>query len=276
MKLSSLFVTTAFSALVLLSVGALVLSRFRSKLYWQRWLTWFAISISFSVSYLVGQTCFNVLVCLVAFVMMFELISLLKLDNFSTTLVLLATWIDFFEIIQGRSAAVFFWLIPVMMFVLNLTEAQKGRKLESAVVGMYGSLLISLSFVQLVQYPDRSLALILAVACFDVAAFIGGKSLGKLPMLKLHFTPKTSPNKTLAGLVTGSVALLIVLLVLGKLTLLSFGLVVVGAVLGDYLESLVKRFAGVKDAGSWLPGFGGLLDRFDSLILLAPLALFIF
>jgi phosphatidate cytidylyltransferase len=94
--------------------------------------------------------------------------------------------------------------------------------------------------------------------------------------LKLNFTPKTSPNKTVAGLVTGSVALLIVLLVLGKLTLLSFGLVVLGAVLGDYLESVVKRFAGVKDAGTWLPGFGGLLDRFDSLILLAPLALFIF
>jgi phosphatidate cytidylyltransferase len=48
--------------------------------------------------------------------------------------------------------------------------------------------------------------------------------------------------------------------------------VAVGAVWGDLLESLLKREADVKDAGAWLPGFGGLLDRLDSLVLVLPLS----
>jgi phosphatidate cytidylyltransferase len=48
--------------------------------------------------------------------------------------------------------------------------------------------------------------------------------------------------------------------------------VAVGAAWGDLLESLLKREAGAKDSGAWLSGFGGLLDRVDSLLVVQPLA----
>lgn len=276
MKLTQLFITTCIIASAVLGLSGAVLLRIKSKLFWQRWATWASISVAFISAYLIGQSAFNVLVCVLAFIMMFELVTMLKLEVFSATLVLLVTWIDFFQIVQGRSAAEFYWIIPVVMFVLNLVEASKENKIRAAIGGMYGSLLITLSFIQLVQFPDKSLALLLAVACFDVSSFIGGKSLGKFRGFSLHFAPKTSPNKTLGGVLVGALGLAIVLTAEGKFSLLGFSLILLGAVLGDYLESWMKRFSGVKDAANWLPGFGGLLDRFDSLLLLAPLAVFIF
>jgi len=115
----------------------------------------------------------------------------------------------------------------------------------------------------------------LAVSLGDIAAWAGGRLLGRRWPRQLS---SLSPNKTVIGMVTGVLVSLAVVLFVGAVTstALPLGLLVavaLGAPFGDLVESQLKREAGVKDAGQWLPGFGGLLDRVDSLLPVLTLAL---
>ncbi|MGB3456400.1 MAG: phosphatidate cytidylyltransferase [Litorimonas sp.] len=119
---------------------------------------------------------------------------------------------------------------------------------------------------------------ILIVVAADVGAYFGGSSIGG-PKL----APKLSPNKTWSGVLVGlafaTIVGVIVGLVIGVSPWVSILLavpIVVLSVLGDLLESTVKRRIGVKDTGTLLPGHGGLLDRLDSLMAAVVGAAFIF
>ncbi|WP_017556640.1 phosphatidate cytidylyltransferase [Nocardiopsis baichengensis] len=119
----------------------------------------------------------------------------------------------------------------------------------------------------LVLLGPAAFALCAAVAAADVGGWFGGRLLGGPPLSPL------SPNKRWGGVIAGAAAGIAVLALLGALTPGLAVAVAVAAPLGDLLESLVKRDAGVKDAGGWLPGMGGLLDRVDSLLLALPVGL---
>jgi len=108
----------------------------------------------------------------------------------------------------------------------------------------------------------------------DTAAYAGGKAVGKHKL-----APVVSPNKTWEGFFSGLLggvfwAFLFSFLLEGMLTVPEVigGAVIVGIVgqLGDLAESAIKRFSGVKDSGSFFGPHGGFLDRFDSLIVVAP------
>ncbi|HKO25015.1 MAG TPA: phosphatidate cytidylyltransferase [Chloroflexota bacterium] len=123
------------------------------------------------------------------------------------------------------------------------------------------------------------LAIGLGTALSDVGAFTVGKTFGRHKM-----APRLSPNKTweggvgnLLGASVGVVLFAPVLPVLLRPALLVLlpPVIALGAVWGDLLESSIKREFGVKDAGTWLPGFGGLLDRIDSLIVVGPLVFYV-
>jgi len=119
---------------------------------------------------------------------------------------------------------------------------------------------------------DLLIWVFLVVWSTDIGAYFAGRAIGG-PKL----APSISPNKTVAGLVGGvaSAALLAgawaSFIGLPPRLLWLAAPLGVAAQLGDLFESGLKRRAGVKDSGTWLPGHGGLLDRLDGLVPVAML-----
>jgi phosphatidate cytidylyltransferase len=135
----------------------------------------------------------------------------------------------------------------------------------------FGSVWICWSLAHLVVLWQQAYLVCFAAAATDVAAWCGGKGLRRFGWARRPLSP-LSPNKTVGGLVGAIIGAFLVLTLLGTISIGLLIAVSFGGVLGDLVESMVKRQAQVKDAGSWLPGFGGLLDRIDSLLLVLPLA----
>ena len=113
---------------------------------------------------------------------------------------------------------------------------------------------------------DFMLALVVIVALFDIGGWVGGKVLAPFKPLHTKLFARTSPNKTWGGLLGSLILGYAANLWFGHFDLWEYILIAGGAVAGDWLESWIKRSVGVKDASHWLPGFGGLLDRVDSLL----------
>jgi phosphatidate cytidylyltransferase len=143
-------------------------------------------------------------------------------------------------------------------------------------LGLNLSWLMPLRFSDPVRGRKLIFLLFLVICCSDTFAYLGGRALGRTPLLA-----RVSPKKTVEGSVIGLLAALLAAGVylhwawpaasLGKMLALAGCMAVAGQV-GDLAESALKRGANVKDSGNLLPGHGGLLDRIDGLLFAIPVA----
>lgn len=155
--------------------------------------------------------------------------------------------------------------------------------IQRVALGVFGYLLFGVCLAHLAflandtHYRPMIILLFLAVEMNDVFAFCCGKTLGKRKLC-----PGTSPNKTIAGAAGALVLTTLLMLLLGRfvfggtkiagpLHLMALGaLVSIAGQFGDLTLSSIKRDLGIKDMAATIPGHGGLLDRFDSILLAAP------
>jgi phosphatidate cytidylyltransferase len=186
-------------------------------------------------------------------------------------------------------AAVFapgaFLFLPLLAFLLFGTAALARGEVDGSyrevTVALFGFMYLPLmlSFFLLIgrHLADGTVVLLLvgmSVALSDVCAYVAGNLLGG-PRL----APQISPNKTVAGLLGNVAGAYLAFAVMAFAIPASWPLAMVAilpallalaSVWGDLLESLIKRTFAVKDAGTTLPGLGGVLDRIDSLIVALP------
>jgi len=157
---------------------------------------------------------------------------------------------------------------------------QEKRTVKDGITTLYGILYIPLLMsyiirVDLLESPPYAIWVIFIIAfATDTFAYFSGRALGKHKLC-----PRVSPKKTVEGALGGLTGSIVACGVFAYFVipeaLISF--MILGAIgsvvaqMGDLSASMIKRWTGIKDFGKIMPGHGGVLDRFDSIIYTAPL-----
>jgi phosphatidate cytidylyltransferase len=187
---------------------------------------------------------------------------------------------------QGIGIGLIFILMLIMAFEMFRHHDKVSINVGITLVGILyiplflGTLIYTKSYVDdrftSVQYAGFKYIMMILITIWicDTFAYAFGKSFGKHKLYE-----KVSPNKTIEGGVAGLLGAIITILVVKAFNILplawmsaiiiGFTVGVLGQ-MGDLVESWFKRDAGVKDSSTILPGHGGMLDRFDSLLFLSP------
>src|SRR5882757_4184357 len=255
----------------LLVIGGIAVLVSRKRELILKWRTWVLIAPVVGIPVWIGPGTTAALAAVVAVVAVFEYARLARLNKVDTYVLMalavlypLAAWL--------RPSLLN--LAPVVLLLCAL-PAVLGGDVENGsrrtAVTAFGSVWICWSLAHLVVLLPDAFLVCFAVAATDVAAWCGGKGLRRFRWARLPLSP-LSPNKTVGGMAGAIIGAFVVLTLLGTISIGLLIAVAIGGLFGDLLESMLKRQAQVKDAGDWLPGFGGLLDRIDSLLLALPLA----
>lgn len=258
---------------------------------WNTFLTRTLTAIVFAIVMLMGLLGQPVLFCalflIVQFLAIKEYFSLIQNINPAAAMTSFAHWMvqvlcAVLLLLQSNLIEHSQHYVPIVLCtpaLLLLTQSlRKQGALDAAFYGIGAIAYVSLPLCLLMHMRHVSLLLPLGLIALiwinDTMAYIVGSFIGKTPFSVI------SPKKTWEGTIGGALLTLLVAGIWGIYApyyqvldwiVLALCAAIAGT-LGDLFESKLKRLAGVKDSGSFMPGHGGALDRFDSLLFAAPFA----
>ncbi|RLD34786.1 MAG: phosphatidate cytidylyltransferase [Bacteroidetes bacterium] len=175
-------------------------------------------------------------------------------------------------------------LLPIVVIAQLFTQKQNWTEISSVLSG-YIYVVVPFALMNWFDFLSNStgifanyllFSLFIIVWCYDIFAYLTGSFFGKHKMFE-RVSPKKTWEGFAGGLVFALLAAYVFSLFFDQLNVLQWLvlalIIVVTATLGDLSESMLKRFAGVKDSGSIMPGHGGILDRFDAVLFATPFVL---
>lgn len=236
----------------------------------------------------------NLLIILMGALGSFEMAKMFRAMNIKVNIPLLTaagalipaiTWLEIMGKTGGNALLIFLFLMVIIIFIINIRPFED--KFAHSLPSMSASIMILfypglfLSYItRITSLPNSSIILLIFMCIVylnDSNAWLFGMLWGK----KSRGFVAVSPNKSLIGFFGGVLASVIVAVsskfffpevITGSIPMLVLLGIVAGvtAIIGDLVESGMKRSSGVKDSGSIIPGRGGVLDSIDSLIFAAP------
>jgi len=270
--------------------------------FWQRILTAaVAVPILYAI-FRIGGVLYLLFILALILVGQLEFAKLLRSRNYPeqkvsglvfSLLLAVAAYIGYFYFMMAFTGAV------VLVLVFELRRGREGEKVVRAGITLFGIIYLGwllghavllrnigdIKHVSEFALNAQGLRdpgfffIFFTVACTflnDTGAYFTGLRLGKKKL-----APDISPGKTVEGTIGGIIACILTGIIVNygfgsplnsDWTILFSLLIAVSAVFGDLVESAIKRGAGIKDTGDIVPGHGGVLDRFDSLIFVFPVS----
>ena len=184
------------------------------------------------------------------------------------TIIHFGCWYEFVKLMKKINQRRYRYFLPLGLIYITLPILMMiDAGFENNIFTYLNGDTIALHYVYIIPC-----GIIFSIWINDTMAYIVGSFIGKTPFSAI------SPKKTLEGTVGGAVLCIAVMAAIGwwskllgiKDWLIIAAVCAVFGTLGDLLESKLKRMANVKDSGSLMPGHGGFLDRFDSLLISTP------
>lgn len=260
--------------------------------FWQRALTGVVFTAVVIAMTLYSEYSFLALLSLIAGVSLFEYYRITLKTQFKYlryVYVLLGIALVWLWYIIGVLEYKFVFALPMLFSLTAISVLMSAERKWKYIAYLIGGLLYialplfffhaavmksdgALESPQTVFYPYLALNLFVLIWCSDTFAYLCGRAFGKHKLFE-----KVSPGKTWEGFAGGLLLSAAFSLLLAKWFDIPYGInvgiaisTVVFGTLGDLVESMLKREFGIKDSGNILPGHGGMLDRFDALLISLP------